>query len=89
MATLALFMLLLAAYFAWQALWSASGPNPDPNSSPHPHPHPSPSLSPNLNPNPNPNPNLTRSLGYLPALGVVGVVEMLLPGSHMVSVDYR
>jgi len=30
-----------------------------------------------------------RSLGYLPALGVVGVVEMLLPGSHMVSVDYR
>ena len=29
------------------------------------------------------------ALGYLPALGIVGVVEMLLPGSHMVSVDYR
>lgn len=50
MATVTLFVLLLAAYFAWSALWS---------------------------------------LGYLPALGVVGVVEMLLPGSHMVSVDYR
>ena len=50
LATLTLFVLLLAAYFAWSALWS---------------------------------------LGYLPALGVVGVVEMLLPGSHMVSVDYR
>ena len=29
------------------------------------------------------------ALGYLPALGLVGIVEMLMPGSHMVSVDYR
>lgn len=49
-ATLALFLLLLAGYFAWTALWS---------------------------------------LGYLPALGIVGIVEMVLPGSHMVAVDYR
>ena len=83
-----LFLLLVAAYLAWSALWlhrgrgrgrgRGSNPNPDPD--------------PNPNPNPNPNPitfTLTRSLGYLPALGPVGLVEMLLPGSHMVSVDYR